>query len=143
VGQARAFVFPRPSTCVDGFPPPDGTFVTDDRVNLLGARILTTDLRFRGRTGTRPGALIVTIGGGVAWHPGHDLPHVVDGAGLSLVDRACLNVTLEGEYQSLRVTSDRFQRTYQNSQLIAEQSLGQIHRWTSASAIEMRLALSL
>jgi hypothetical protein len=137
----RGYWLARASNCVDGFPPPDGTYVEEDRVNLLSRSFVTTDVRLAARLGEIP--MNFAVGGGNAWHEGHDLPYLVFGAGLSIFDRPDLQLSLEGEYQWLRVSSDQFRRTYQNFQLVAEEPLGRVHKWSHAVIIGINLAIPL
>jgi hypothetical protein len=118
------------SSCVDGFPPPDGTYIQDDRVDLVSRSFVTTDIRIAARLGEGPVSL--ALGGGNAWHEGYNLPYGVLGAELALVSRPTYGISLSGELQLLRVTSDRFRRTYQDFALISEESLGRVHRWSHA-----------
>jgi hypothetical protein len=126
----RGYWVNRGSECVDGFPPPDGTYVQDDRVNLLSRSFITTDVRLAAQLGQAP--VNLAVGGGNAWHESHDLPYLVFAAELSVLDRPNVQLGLGGEYQLLRVTSDRFRRTYQDFQLVAEESLGRFHEWSHA-----------
>jgi hypothetical protein len=130
------------SDCVDGFPPPDGTYVQEDRVNLLSHSFVTTDVRLA----VRPGEQIpmsLALGGGAAWHEGYDLPYVALGADFTAVDQPYLRLQLGVEYQWLRVTGDRFRRTFQNSQLVLEESLGRVHRWSHAVVFGVYLGFVL
>lgn len=131
----------RGSECVDGFPPPDGTYVQEDRVNLLSRSFITTDVRLATRLGEAP--VSVALGGGNAWHAGHDLPYLVFAAGFSILDRPDVHLGLEGEYQWLRVTSDQVRRTYLNFELVAEEPLGRVHQWSHALAIGVNLEVPL
>lgn len=131
---ARAYVLESAAMCIDGFPPPDGTYTQDDRIALLAASFLTTDFRIRaslGPTGRAPG---LALGVGNAWHASHDLPYVLLGVSVPITTGHHVRVVLETEYLILRVTSDRYRRTWQNFQLVSEESLGQYHQWSRALA---------
>lgn len=137
----RAYWVNRGSQCVDGFPPPDGTYVQDDRINLLSRSFITTDVRLA--TQLAEEVVNLAVGAGNAWHEGHDLPYLVFAAGLTIVDRPTFRLGLEGEYQLLRVTSDRFRRTYQDFQLVTEESLGRVHEWSDALIFGIALSVPL
>ena len=137
----RGYWLAQGSTCVDGFPPPDGTFVEEDRVNLQSRPFVTTDVRLGVRLGETP--LSIAVGGGNAWHEGYDLPYLVVAAALPVLDRHNIQLGLEGEYQLLRVSGDRYWRTYQNSELSAEEPLGRVRTWSHAAIIEVYLAVLL
>jgi hypothetical protein len=83
------------------------------------------------------------VGGGNAWHEGHDLPYLVLAAGISILDRPDVRLGLESEYQWLRVTSDQFRRTYQDFELVAEEPLGRVHEWSHAFIIGITLGIPL
>jgi hypothetical protein len=137
----RGYWLARGSECVDGFPPPDGTYVQEDRVNLLSSSFVTTDVRLATRLGETP--VNLAVGGGNAWHEDHDLPYLVFVAGFSFLDRPNVQLGLEGEYQWLRVTSDQVRRTYLNSELVAEEPLGRVHAWSHALIIGINLSVPL
>jgi hypothetical protein len=137
----RSYRLARGSTCVDGFPPPDGTYVEEDRVNLLSRSFVTTDVRLATRLGEAP--VNVAVGGGNAWHEGHNLPYLVFATGFSILDRPNVRLDLEGEYQWLRVSSDRVRRTYQDFELVAEEPLGRVHAWSHALIIGINVGIPL
>jgi hypothetical protein len=137
----RGYFLNRGSECVDGFPPPDGTYVEKDRVNLLSRSFITTDVRLATQFGEAP--VSFALGGGNAWHEGHDLPYLVLVAGLSILDRPDVRLGLEGEYQWLRVTSDQVRRTYRDFALVAEEPLGRVHEWSHAFTIGITLGIPL
>jgi hypothetical protein len=126
---------------VDGLPPPDGTYIQDDRVNLLTTAFGTTDLRFRVIVGSKLPSLTLAVGAGVAWHPGRDVPYAVGELGLPLVATARTRVALFGEYQVLRVTSDRHRRTYQGFRLILDESLGQVRQGSHVLMFGLNIAI--
>lgn len=129
------------SECVDGFPPPDGTYLIDDRINLQSRSFITTDVRLAARLGESP--VNVALGAGYAWHESHDLPYLVFATGISILERPDVQLGFEGELQWLRVTSDRFLRTYQDFQLVAEESLGRVHDWSHALIFGISLNIPL
>lgn len=112
-------------------PPPDGTYVDEDRINLLSRSFITTDVRLATWLGETP-TVSLAAGVGNAWHEGHDLPYLVLAAGLALLDQPEVRLELGGEYQWLRVTSDRFRRTILQGELVAEEPLGRHHEWSHA-----------
>ena len=138
---ARGYWLDRSSECVDGFPPPDGTYLEEDRINLLSQSFITTDVRLALGLGATP--LQVAAGGGYAWHEGHDLPYLVLGAGFPILVRPSVRIALEGEFQWLRVSSDQFRRTYQDFELVAEEPLGRVHQWSHAFILGINLAIPL
>jgi hypothetical protein len=138
---ARGYWLAQGSTCVDGFPPPDGTYVEEDRVNLLSRSFVTTDVRLARWLGETP--MSIAVGGGNAWHEGYNLPYLVFAAALSLLDRPNVQLGLEGEYQWLRVSGDQYRRTYENFQLISEEPLGRVRRWSHAVIFGVHLGIPL
>jgi hypothetical protein len=85
----------------------------------------------------------LAVGGGNAWHEGYDLPYLVFAAALSLLDRPNVQLGLEGEYQWLRVSGDRYRRTYENFELITEEPLGRVRIWSHAVIIGVHLDIPL
>jgi hypothetical protein len=138
----RAYVLESAATCVDGFPPPDGTYVEDDRIALLAAPFLTTDFRLRVRSGSKEGAPGLALGVGNAWHSSHDLPYVLVGASVPIATSHQVRAVIEAEYLMLRVTSDRYRTTWQNAQVVAIESLGQIHHWSRALTLGAGIEVS-
>jgi hypothetical protein len=137
----RGYWLNRGSDCVDGLPPPDGTYLVEDRVNLLSSSFLTTDVRLATQLGKAP--VNVAAGVGNAWHQSHNLPYLVLAAGISLLERPNARLGLEGEYQWLRVSSDLFRRTYQDFDLVAEEPLGRVHEWSHAFILGITLGIPL
>lgn len=131
--NARAYGIDFGSECVDGFPPVDGSYVQDDRVNLLSRSFVTTDIRIAAQPGRGP--VTIALGGGNAWHEGHNLPYAVLETALALWSRSSYEIRLIGELHLLRATADRFRRTYQDFELVSSESLGQVHRWSHAVII--------
>jgi hypothetical protein len=127
-------------TCVDGFPPPDGVYVEEDGVNLLSRPFVTTDVRLGIQLGKAPA---VMLGAGNAWHQGHDLPYLLLAAALPLFHGRRFQLRLEGEYQWLRASVDRFRRTYQNFQVVAEEPMGRVRSWSHAATIGLHLGIPL
>ena len=138
---ARGYGVNRGSTCIDGFPPPDGVYLEEDRINLLSRSFITTDVRLAAAMGETP--VSVAVGGGNAWHDGYDLPYLVFAAGVSILDRPGYRLGLEGEYQWLRVSSEQVWRTYQDFQLVAEEPLGRVRQWSHAFILGLNLAIPL
>ena len=137
----RGFGIPQASTCVDGFPPPNGTYVEEDRVNLLSRPFVTSDVRLGLRLGKTP--TVVAFGVGNAWHEGYDFPYVLFAGRLPLLNRPGVQFGIEVEYQWLRVSGDRYRRTYQNGQLVTEEPLGRSRRWSHAASIGLHLGIPL
>ena len=129
--SGRGYWLSQSSSCADGFPAPDGTYLQEDRVNLLSQNFVSTDLRVAVQLGDQI-PVSLALGGGGAWHQGHDLPYIVAGTTVTVADNQYLRVELGAEYQWLRVTSDQFLRTFQNFELTQEEFLGQVHRWSHA-----------
>jgi hypothetical protein len=128
--------------CAHNFvPPPDGTYLENDRINLLSRPFITTDVRFAARTGEFP--MFFAGGMGMAWHEGHDLPYLVLAAGIHLFEWPDAKLSLGAEYQYLRVTSDQFRRTYQDFALVTEESLGRVHEWSHAWALGVQVDIAL
>jgi hypothetical protein len=114
--------------CLDGFPPAEGTYIQDDRIDLVTKPFVTTDARLAARVGESP--IGVALGVGNAWHQGDNLQYGVFGAEITLVSRPTYEISVGGELQLLRVTSYRFRRTYQDFTLVSEELLGRLHRWS-------------
>ena len=73
--DARAYIFGTSPTCVDGFPPQDGTYLQADRVNLLAESFVATDVRFSVRLSRRPRAIALALGLGNSWRARDNLPY--------------------------------------------------------------------
>jgi len=124
-----------------GFPPPDGTYLENDRVNLLSRPFISTDVRLAARTGEFP--MFFAAGMGLAWRESYDLPYLVLAAGINLFEWPDAKLSLGVEYQYLRVTSDQFRRTYQDFQLVTEEFLGRVHEWSHAWALGVQVDIPL
>ena len=117
--------------------PSDGTFTETDTRSLQAASFATSDLRL---AWSSPHYLTsYAIGGGKAWHAGHDLPYVLIAWSANLVNGPAVRFGFGLEYQRLWVTADRVSRTYQNEQLISQQSLGQVHSKSHIVALGLHL----
>ena len=125
----RAYVIARGSTCIDGFPPPDGVYIQDDRTNLLAAPFASTDVRFRARLSTSQIAPSIAAGLGYTWRAHHNPPYLLLDLQLPLAPFKGGRISVEGELLYIRIASDRFRRTYRGFQLVAEESLGRHYRW--------------
>lgn len=134
----RGYFLDRGADCAFAdIPPPDGTRVEEDRINLLSRSFVTTDVRLAAQA---PGApLSFALGVGNAWHKGPNLPYLGLAGGVTLYDRDDLQFGLGAEYEYLRTSSDQFRRTYLNGVLIAEEPLGRVHDWSHAFAINVYL----
>jgi hypothetical protein len=134
----RGFWLNRGADCAfAAIPRADGTYVDDDRINLLSRSFNTTDVRLAAQIPRTP--VNLALGGGNVWRKGPNLPYLVLAAGLYLYDRDGLQLGLGGEYEHLRTTSDQVRRTYLNGELIAEEPLGRVHDWSHAFAVNIHL----
>ena len=140
---AQAFIFREASTCVDGFPPPDGTYLQSDRVNLLAESFVSTDLRLRLRLSQRALAPSLAIGGGNTWRDGDNLPYVVTDARIPFIARSRIRVNAEGQLLWVQVVAHRYERTYQNFQLVASQSLGPAYDWRRAFSLGIVMEVAI
>jgi hypothetical protein len=140
---ARAYVFAASSTCVDGFPPPDGTYVQADRLSLLAGSFVATDLRFRLRLSHSPRASALAFGIGNTWRSSDNLPYVVAEAQVPFVARRRIRVSAEGELLVVQVAAHRYRRTYQNLQLVASESLGPSYDWRGAFSLGLVMEVPL
>lgn len=68
----------------------------------------------------------------------HRAPYVVGGISFPFVDGSTHRFSIHFDYYSLRLTNDRFQRTYQNGFRVAEQRIASVHHWTQALSLGMR-----
>lgn len=140
---ARAYVFGASPTCVDGFPPPDGTYVQIERLNLLAASFVSTDLRFRGRLTPSPRSSSLAIGIGYTWRSRHNLPYILADLHVPIIARGTVHVSAEGELQIVRVVTGRYRRTYQNFQLVASESLGRSYDGSHAVSLALMVEIPL
>jgi hypothetical protein len=141
--SGRGYWLSQGSDCVTlAIPVSDGTYLEEDRINLLSRSFVTTDVRLAVRLGEQI-PMSLALGGGGAWHEGHDLPYVVLGTAFTAVDQPYFRVQLGAEYQWLRVTSDQFLRTVANGELVSEEALGQVHHWSHAVVIGVSLGFLL
>ena len=115
---ARRHLVPDGSSCTaDQVPPPaNGTVEQVNRYPLLSTRFLTTDARVDLRPARRLG---LGLGGGVAWHEGVDFPYALLAGEFLAIAKESTELAFGVELYALRVTTDRTQLTYQNSQLVA------------------------
>lgn len=139
----RAYFLEAHSTCVDGFPPGDGTYVQDDHINLLAASFLTTDVRLRARFGSQKGGIGFALGLGNAWRSSHDLPYALLGTSIHAATGHRVGLVFEAEYLILRVTYDRHRRTYQNGSVVADEFLGRMHQGSHALTVGAGLEVAL
>jgi len=139
----RGFWLSLPASCVEAPlpPPPDGTYIVDERVSLQALPFVATDARIG--INAPNNAAMLTLGGGTAWREGHNAPYFVTGIGIPFVDGVTRRFALEVEYHWFRLTSDRFQRTFLNGQMTAELPLGNVHRWSHAVTIGMRFGVPI
>lgn len=137
----RVYPIGRGPTCaIDAFVPQDGTFTTDDRVTLQATRFLTSDLRLQ----VQPvGRLTVAVGGGMAWHPGQDLPYLVGATTVRFPPRRRLQVSIGAELYWLRSAWNTWSVTYANAVPVATVPLGRRHEWTWALALGVSARLTM
>lgn len=137
----RGFVLSLPTSChpSPSPPPPDGTYIVDERVSLLAVPFVATDARLG--ISAPNGMAMLTLGGGTAWREGHNVPYLVTGIGIPAVDGVTHRFGFQLEYHWVRLTSDRFRRTFLNGQMTAEQPLGNVHRWSHAVTLGMRVGV--
>lgn len=122
-------------------PPPDGTYIESDGVRLQASPFVTTDVRLGVRA---PGnAAVLSIGGGTVLRSGHDAPYYVSALSFPFTDGVRHRFSIHIDYYWLRLTDDRFQRTYQNGFRVAEQPVAPVHRWTNAMTVGMRWGFRL
>jgi hypothetical protein len=122
-------------------PPPDGTYIEGDGVQLQSSQFFTTDARLGIRA---PHNLaMLTIGGGTVLRRGYEAPYFVGALSFPFADGSSRRFSWLVEYYLLRLTNDRFQRTYQNGFRVAEQPLGPIQRWSNAMTLGVRWGFRL
>lgn len=128
------------SGCV-GEPAPirNGTFTHDGIFRLQAAAFSTADARFE----ARPLRLLRTsLGAGMAWHEGPNVPYVVLGGGVPLQHRR-FTFAFGAEYYVMRTTVDHTRITNENFRPITVESLGRSHGWSNAFALVASGTLSL
>lgn len=124
--------------CVNGFPPPDGTYVVDDYRNLTADRFALTDLGIRATAAGGGAGGTVALAAGKAWRPGRDSPYVRASARVFLQVRS-VRFLLGAELYRLRLRFDRFERTWQNFEMVTNVPLGTFHEWNSAVIVTLGL----
>lgn len=139
--QGRGYGIGKSASCVDGFPPPDGVYIEDDRVDILSRPFVTTDVRLA--IGVAQNVMTLAAGAGKAWHDGYDLPYVVVAVAWRLVDKPGVRFGFGGEHQWLRASADRYRRTYQNFQRVDEVALGRVTNWSRALVLSVNLDFPL
>jgi hypothetical protein len=141
VATARAYWLGLGVTCViDPFVPMEGTYIVDDGVSLLAIQFITTDVRFEAAP-VRP--LRIGAGVGAAWREGRNVPYGLLAAGVSLVDKPSVRLSLDGELTILRISEARRRDTYQNFIRVTSEPLGIVRHWTPAFAIGMHFEVPL
>jgi hypothetical protein len=136
---ARIHAPPAGVGCDTSFQPPDGIYIEDDRTDLLSETFFTTDIRIGARLGTRPGALELSIGAGMAWQPGRDLPLAIVAMNVPMVILPDARVDLTVDYTLLLVSSDRYRRTYQTGLIVDDESLGSVRNAGEMLTLGVRL----
>lgn len=122
-------------------PPPDGTYIEEDGVRLQSSEFLTTDARLGIRARNNP--VVLSLGGGTVVRGGHEAPYFVGALSFPFADGSTRRFSVLVEYYWLRLTNDRFQRTYQNGFRVAEQPLAPIHHWSNAMTLGVRWGFRL
>lgn len=117
----------RPS-CIDGFPPPDGTFLDRDRRNLLTNSFMATDVRARLRVGRFSAAPVLSLGAGLALRSGTDLPYGVLGLGVPL-PLGPIRVVAHADVYLVRVRFDLVERTWRDFMLVSAVPRGTEYEW--------------
>lgn len=141
VATARGYWLGPGVTCaIDPFVPMEGTYIFDDGVSLLAIQFITTDVRFEVAP-LRP--LRLGAGVGAAWREGRNVPYGLLAAGVSLVDKPSVRLSLDGELTVLHFSEARRRDTYQNFMIVASQPLGIVRHWTPAFAIGMHVEVPL
>jgi hypothetical protein len=139
----RGFWLGLGSSCVDApLPPPqDGTFIVEQRTNLQARPFETTDARVG--ISLPNDVVLLSAGGGTAWREGHNAPYFVAALSVPSVAGTSQRFGFQIEYHWLRLASDRARRTYQNGQLVVDESLGTAYHWSHAMTLGMRLGIPL
>lgn len=123
-----------PECVVTPGPPHDGTFTRLASPAVLESRFATTDLRMRLTATASVIGGSVTLGGGVAWRAGPNVPYLAAGAAIAAPFGPCRFV-VEGELYRMRVQLDYVERTYENFQLVSVVPLPTIREWNSAGRV--------
>ncbi len=132
-------------TCVYGpvqYPPPDGTYIVDDRAApYLTTRFFAGDLRLRATLPASSVAPMISVGYGRHWQDrGHHVasgtrPYWVAGVGVLVGSGPRWRLGVEGEYQVLRDAWLRRRVTWADGQMTGNESLGTFQEWLRASGI--------
>lgn len=133
-GVAECAISPLP-------PPSDGTFIVEDRNPLAAHEFLTTDARID--VDLPAHISTVSVGAGVAWREGRDVPYFLAGWGVPALDGVKHRFGLQLDYQWLRFSNEQFQRTFQGGIMTAEQRLGTVQHWSNAVTVGVRWAFGL
>lgn len=125
-------------------PPPDGTYIADDRAApYLTSRFLAGDVRLRA---TLPASVVtpmISFGHGRHWQDGGhngtsgNRPYWVAGIGLLLGSGPRWRLGVEGEYQVLRDRWLRRRVTWAGGQMTGNESLGTFREWLRAFGISI------
>ncbi len=142
---ARGFWLKLPFECMEALAPlpphPDGTFIENQPDYLQTRPFITTDARIG--VDLLPPLARVSGGAGMAWREGHNAPYFVAAFGLPSVDVKHYRLGLQIEYQWMWVASETHERTYQNSQIVADQLLGVSRHWSHAVTAGVRIGIAL
>lgn len=139
-------------SCVYGpvqFPPPDGTYIVEDRAApYLTTRFLAGDLRLRATLPTPSTTPMFSLGYGRHWqHRGFytgsgTRPYLVAGVGMLVGTGPRWRLAIEGEYQALRESFDRRRVTWLGGQMTGNEELGTDREWQRAVGITVSAVVS-
>lgn len=131
------------------FPPPDGTYLVEDRpAPYLTTRFLAGDLRLRATLPLSSGMATVSLGHGRHWQDrgftpvSATRPYWVAGAGLVPGAGPRWRLIIEGEYLVLRERFGRRRLTWAGGQLTGEEDLGTIREWLQAVGITVSMVVA-
>jgi hypothetical protein len=122
-------------------PPPDGTYLVEDRDPLQGDSFEMADARVG--IGLPRHLATLSLGGGTAMREGRNVPYLVAALGLPSVDGTAHRFGWQLEYQWLRLTNERFLRTWQNGFMVSQQPAGTIRHWSNAITLGVRWGFRL
>jgi len=122
-------------------PPPDGVYDFERPMHLQAESYSTVDVRIGLYAPRRIAAL--TMGSGVAWRAGRDVPYVVAGLGFPAVDGMRHRFGFQVEYTVLLVTNDFGRETWQGGTMISQQRLRTVRHWRPAWTFGVRWGLPL
>lgn len=132
------------------FPPPDGTYLVEDRpAPYLTTRFVAGDLRLRATLPNPSATPTFSLGYGRHWqhrgfYPGSGTrPYLVAGVGMLVGTGPRWRVAIEGEYQALRERFDRRRVTWLGGQMTGNEDLGMVREWLQAVGITVSAVVTL